>query len=343
MNRNRTRSIKFTAIILLSCLFALPNMLTGALASQVPYIEIVDERALNIISPDAAFEVLGTGYSWSEGPLWLPEQDMLIFSDVPQNTLYQYKEGEGVSVYLTPSGATGIDQNDSQQGGNGLLLHPNGQLVIMQHGDRRVAAMDAALTQAEPKFVALADSYNSKRFNSPNDGVFHSNGDLYFTDPPYGLKNGRKDANKQLSFDGIYRLRPSGELTLEDDSVLYPNGIVLSTDQSKAIVAASDREAAKWYQYDIDANGSLRNKRVFYDASNLVGQENEQGLPDGMVVHSAGYIFATGPGGVFVFNELGELLAKIRTGKATANCTLSGDEKTLYMTAHDTLMRINLK
>jgi gluconolactonase len=310
---------------------------------NTPYVEILHQHATDIIAQNTQFNILGTGYSWSEGPVWLPKENKLLFSDVPQNTLYQYKEGEGVSVYLKPSGATGISAHDSSQGGNGLLLNENNQLVIMQHGDRRIALMDAPLDDPSAKYISLATMYNGERFNSPNDGVFHSNGDLYFTDPPYGLKDGRKDIHKGLAFDGIFRLTQTGQVILEDDSVLYPNGIVLTNDELRAIVAASDRNSAKWYEYDVLNDGSLENKRVFYDASDLVGKNTEKGLPDGMVVHSKGYVFATGPGGVFVFTESGQLLAKIRTGKATANVTLSADEKTLFMTAHDTLMAVSLK
>ncbi|WP_395338140.1 SMP-30/gluconolactonase/LRE family protein [Ningiella sp. W23] len=314
---------------------------THVKASDTPYVEIYNSLALEIVDPSASFSVLGQGYSWSEGPVWIEDGGYLVFSDVPQNTLYQYKPGHEVEVYLTPSGATGLSENDSKEGGNGLLLTKDGKLLIMQHGDRRVVTMDAALDEPAPSFTVLADNFKGKRFNSPNDAIFHSNGDLYFTDPPYGLSDRERD--RQLDFDGIFRLTSSNELILEDDSVKYPNGIVLTTDESRVIVAASDRDAAMWHQYDVAENGSLENKRVFYDASGLVGKEGERGLPDGMVVHSEGYIFATGPGGVFVFTEQGDLLAKIRTGKATANATLSGDEKTLYMTAHDQLMSIPLR
>ncbi|MFT6270549.1 MAG: gluconolactonase [Alphaproteobacteria bacterium] len=328
-------------------IFAVTSLASNALANSktpnTPFVEIYDKSASAVIDENAKFEVLGTGYSWSEGPVWLPQEKILLFSDVPQNTIFQYKQGAGVSVYLKPSGATGLNEHDSSQGSNGLLLNEKGQLVIMQHGDRRVAAMDAQLNAPQAKFTSLVDSYQGKRLNSPNDGVFHSNGDLYFTDPPYGLKAGSKDVHKLLSFDGIYRLSKDGEVILEDDSVSYPNGIALTNDESRAIVASSDRSAAKWYQYDVQKNGSLANKRLFFDASSLVGKDNEKGLPDGMAVHSKGYVFATGPGGVFVFTEAGVLLAKIRTGKSTANCTLSADEKTLYMTAHDTLLSVALR
>lgn len=322
------------------CLLTIVNVKAHPTAEA--HIDIFDDRALAIIDPDAKFSILGEGYSWSEGPLWLPSQQAVLFSDVPQNIIYKYKEGEGVSVYLKPSGATGISDQDSTQGANGLLLNKDGHLVIMQHGDRRVAIMDAPIDAPKASYTSLVDNYDGKRLNSPNDGVFHSNGDLYFTDPPYGLKASRNDPNKALSFDGVFRRTAAGKVTVEDKSMLFPNGIVLSNDESTVIVASSNRNDAKWYAYDVTSDGSLANRRVFYDVSELVGKENEKGLPDGMAVHSKGYIFATGPGGVFVFTEQGKLLAKIRTGKSTANCTLSADEKTLYMTAHDTLMSIPL-
>ena len=334
---------KYSFMVASSLCFLLTINGANAHPISTPHIDIYNDSALAIIDKDAPFEILGSGYSWSEGPLWLPKEEILIFSDVPENTIYQYKKDDGVSVYLKPSGATGLSENDSTQGANGLLLNKQGQLVIMQHGDRRVAIMDAPLSSPKASFKTLVGEYDSKRLNSPNDGVFHSSGDLYFTDPPYGLKDFRQDANKKLTFDGIYRLDVNGELKVEDKSTLFPNGIVLTNDESRAVVAVSDRDAAKWYQYDVEKDGSLANKRIFYDVSALTGKENEQGLPDGMAVHSKGYIFATGPGGVFVFTESGKLLAKIRTGKATANCTLSADEKTLYMTANDTLMSVQLK
>ncbi|WP_371196197.1 SMP-30/gluconolactonase/LRE family protein [Glaciecola sp. SC05] len=334
---------KFIFVTFLMLMLPLNTYSLEADLQTPPYIEIYDERALNVLDPEAVFNILGEGYSWSEGPLWLAEQNMLLFSDVPQNIIYQYKESEGVSVYLKPSGATGIHSDDSQQGANGLVLDPEGKLLIMQHGDRRVSVMDAPLDAPMPIYTSVVSHYEDKRLNSPNDGVFHSSGDLYFTDPPYGLSGGRNSPHKQLAFDGIYRLSKAGKLTLEDDSVLYPNGIILSNDESKAFVAASNRADAKWYQYDIAEDGSLANKQVFYDVSDLVGQTKEQGLPDGFAMHTKGYLFATGPGGVFLFTESGELLAKIRTGKSTANCALSADQKTLFMTAHDTLMSIQLK
>jgi gluconolactonase len=334
---------KFYSLVFSVIFYVFTINSVNAHSSSIPRIDIYDASALEIIDKNASFEVLGEGYSWIEGPLWLPNEELLIFSDIPNNSIFQYKKGQGASLYLTPSGATRISEHDSMQGGNGLLLNKKGQLVIMQQGDRRIAIMDAPLNSPKAKFITLGAKYDNKRLNSPNDGVFHSNGDLYFTDPPYGLKGGENDTHKKLTFHGIYRFTAEGEIKAEDKSTRFPNGIALTNDESRIIVAASDKAAAKWYQFDVEDDGSLANKRVFYDVSHLVGDEKELGLPDGMAVHSKGYVFATGPGGVYVFTENGKLLAKLRTGKATANCTLSADEKTLYMTAHDTLMSIQLK
>lgn len=329
----------------LALLAATALMFTNVAAQQQqePYVEILDPRALELIDANATIKTHGTGYSWSEGPVWVKDGDFLLFSDVPENIIYKYSETEGVTEYLKPSGATGLSASDSDQGGNGLLINAKGELVIMQHGDRRVAIMDAPLDKPEAKFVSLAATYEGNRFNSPNDAIYRSNGDLYFTDPPYGLKEGRNDPNKTIKFDGVFRLKANGDIVVEDDSILFPNGIVLSTDEKRAYVAASDRNAATWYTFDVNKNGDLLNKQVFFDATALVGKEDEKGLPDGMVMHSDGYLFATGPGGVYIFTEKGEVLAKIRTGKATANCTFDADEKVLYMTAHDTLMSVKLK
>jgi len=306
-------------------------------------VEILDNAALSLLDENATITVQAEGFLWTEGPLWVEEGGYLLFSDIPNNVVHKFVPGEGVEVFLEPSGATGLDDGNSSQGSNGLLLSDDDRLVLMQQGDRRVAYMNAALTAPNPDFVTLAASYNGKRLNSPNDGVFHSDGSLYFTDPPYGLESGIDDEGKELSFQGIFRLRADGEVELLDDSVSFPNGIGLSIDEKTLYVAVSDDRQPMWLAYDVLPAGALDNKRVFYDASHFVGVDGEQGLPDGMAVHSSGTVFATGPGGVWLFTSDGEVLAKIRTGRKTANCTLSADEKTLFVTAHDTLMTVSLR
>ena len=305
-------------------------------------IEINDETAYLLLHHDMRPVIRARGFKWTEGPLWIEDGGYLLFSDIPNNVVHKYKPGVGTEVYLRESGATGLSEGDYSQGSNGLLLDAAGRLVLMQHGDRRVAVMDAPLDAPMPSYLALADRYDGARLNSPNDAVFHSDGSLYFTDPPYGLAGILEDARKELLFQGIYRLDPDGNLALLDDSVTFPNGIGLSPDEETLYVAVSDHDNAVWLAYDIESDGSIANKRVFFDANRWAGEEGEHGYPDGMAVHSSGYIFATGPGGVWLFSPDAEPVARILTGRAAANCTLSSDEETLYIAAHDTLMSLHI-
>lgn len=309
---------------------------------QVGSIEILDESALSVIDPTAAIVIRAEGFKWTEGPLWIADGGYLLFSDIPNNVINRYDPGVGTQLYLAESGFTGLHPGDSAQGSNGLLLDSQGRLVLFQQGDRRVAVMEAPLSSPLARYSTLAGSYHGKRLNSPNDGVYHSDGILYFTDPPYGLTHGLEDEYKQLPHQGIYRLRPDGTVDLLDDTVSYPNGIALSTDEQTLYVAVSDDKQPMWLAYDVLQDGMLENKRIFYDAGEFAGYQEAPGLPDGMAVHSSGNIFATGPGGVWVFGPSGRVLAKILTGKATANCSLSTDEQVLFMTAHDTLMTVQL-
>ncbi|WP_235594698.1 SMP-30/gluconolactonase/LRE family protein [Paraglaciecola hydrolytica] len=345
--------MRFQRIIFLTLIATLPLLLTSVNAATdehiktsktvSPHIEILDAKALTLLDPQAKVSIRSEGHTWTEGPLWIEEGAYLLFSDIPNNVIQKYDPNSGTSVYLKPAGATGLVAGDDGQGSNGLLLNHKGELVLFQQGDRRVAIMNAAVDAPLAKFSSMASDYQGKRLNSPNDGVFHSNGNLYFTDPPYGLKNGMRDTRKQLAFQGVYLLKTDGSLILLDDAVSFPNGIALTKDEKTLIVAVSDSQQAQWLAYDVKADGSLQNKRVFFDATSLVGKPGEQGLPDGLAVHSNGVIFATGPGGVWLFSEEGKVLAKIRTGQISSNCTLTTDEKTLYITADDYLLSVPLR
>lgn len=305
-------------------------------------IERLDPALDSLIPPDAVIEVLAEGFNWSEGPVWIEDGDYVLFSDVPENRIYRWKEGEGDQVWLEPSGYTGDVPRGGEPGSNGLLLDSEGQLVLCQHGDRRVARMDAPLTAPEPSFTTLADRYDGMRFSSPNDAVFDSNGTLYFTDPPYGLPEGPGDPTQETSFNGVYRLGADGEVTLLTDELSRPNGIGLSPDENTLYVANSDPERAIWMAYDLLPSGTIANGRVFFDATDLVSEDN-LGLPDGLKVDAAGNLFATGPGGVLVFSPDGRHLGTIRTTQATANCAIGEDGKTLYMTADSYLLRLQLR
>lgn len=301
-------------------------------------IERLSPKLDELVKPDAKIEILAEGFEWTEGPLWVPEHEMLLFSDIPPNRIYRWREGESTQIYLQPSGYTGKEPRPGEPGSNGLLLDSENRLVLCQHGDRRIAHMNAPLNKPQPAFVTLADSYQGNRLNSPNDAVYDSRGNLYFTDPPYGLP---RPENQELPFQGVYKLSASGELTLLTDKLSRPNGIALSPDEKTLYVANSDPKHAVWMAYDITTDGNIENGRIFYDATSFVKQA--PGLPDGLKVDDQGNLYATGPGGVWIFSADGEHLGTIKTGQATSNCAFNADKSALYITADMYLLRVVLK
>ncbi len=305
-------------------------------------IERLDPALDNIISSNAKIEVLAEGFEWSEGPLWIEKQQMLLFSDVPMNTIYKWTEAKGKEVYLKPSGYTGAEPSLSKEpGSNGLTLDKDGNLVLCQHGDRRMAKMDAPLDKPEAKFVTLADKYNGKRFSSPNDAVFNSAGELFFTDPPYGLQTQNDaDPKKEIPFNGVYKVKTNGEVILLVESITRPNGIAFTKDEKKLIVACSDGKFPNWYIYDINGD-TATNGRIFYSAAEE--SKTMRGAPDGFKVDKNGNVFATGPGGVYIFDSDGKKLGMIRLDNAASNCALSTDEKSLYVTNDMYLVRVKLR
>ncbi|GIV31226.1 MAG: gluconolactonase [Saprospiraceae bacterium] len=303
-------------------------------------IERLSPALDEVLPADAAIELLDSGFVWSEGPVWVEKGEYLLFSDVPENKIYRWREGTRSEVYLEPAGYTGPDST-GHEGSNGLILDAQGHLVVCQHGDRRMARMQAPIEEPQPLFETLADNYQGKRFNSPNDGCYDAKGNLYFTDPPYGLPGQDDDPAKELPFNGVYRLDADGQIHLLIDSLSRPNGIALSPDGQTLYVANSDPAHAVWVAYDIRDEG-LANGRVFYDATDAVGPEFN-GLPDGLKVTPQGIIFATGPGAVYVFDSTGSLLGRIITGRANSNCALGNGGRALYITSDDYLTRVWLK
>ena len=300
----------------------------------------------DFVAPGAKIEVLAEGFGWSEGPVWVDQLDALLFSDVPGNKIYQWDENNGLSIFLSPSGYTGIAPrgkkggknavNRDESGSNGLILDKNGQLIICMHGDRRVARLDDWVKKG---FTTIASKYQGKYFNSPNDLVYAKNGDLYFTDPPYGLKKGDEDLLKELPFNGVFKITPSGELSLIINDLTRPNGVAISNDQKTLYIAISDPKDRRIMAYDITPNG-VENARVFFDDDGL-GKEN-RGNFDGLKIHPSGTIFSTGPGGVLIITPEGEHLGTIKTEEKTANCAFDSNYKYLYMTTHMYLTRVKL-
>ncbi len=303
-------------------------------------VERLDPRLNDIIAVGVLPEIIADSFNWSEGPLWLPEEKILIFSDVPENSVYQWSEECGLKLYLNPAGYTGTLRRGGETGSNGLLRDPMGRLVLCQHGDRRMARMDAPTSKPESQFSTLTDNWQGKRFNSPNDAVYNSKGELYFTDPAYGMELRWEDPKREIDFAGVYKLNTDGEVILLIDTLLAPNGIDFSPDESLLYISSSGKDAS-WYEYRNDQDGSLINGKVFFDASKM--KQTRRGSPDGLVVRKDGVIFASGPGGILIFTPEAEHLGTILTGQATSNCTLDEDGSYLYITADMFLMRIRLR
>ncbi|HKQ72197.1 MAG TPA: SMP-30/gluconolactonase/LRE family protein [Blastocatellia bacterium] len=317
-------------------------------STAAPTASTEPKAAAKIVSLDPAFdklvpasakvEKLVDGHKWVEGPVWNRKEGYLLFSDIPNNAIIKWQEGKGESVFMQPAGYTGKDPfTGKEPGTNGLTYDSEGHLVACEHGDRRVSRLEA---DGKTK-KTLADKYNGKRLNSPNDLTYKSNGDLYFTDPIYGLPQQEKDPARELDFCGVYRLSKDGKLTLLTKEITRPNGIALSPDEKKLYVASSDHDKAIWMVYDAHSNGTISNGKVFFDATAWV-KEGRPGLPDGMKVDKDGNLFATGPGGVLVFSPEGKHLGTFDTGVPTANVGWGGDGSTLYITANTALLRVKL-
>lgn len=302
-------------------------------------IEWLDPALDELLADDAKIEILASGFTWSEGPLWIDHDGgYLLFSDIPRNSIYRWDAtNTGISLFMRPAGYTGTEFYGSEPGSNGLALDQEGRLLLCEHGDRRVSR----LTKNGGKRTVV-DAYQGKRLNSPNDLVVDSSGAIYFTDPPYGLPNRFDDPRRELDFCGVYRIDPNGDLTLLTKSIERPNGIGLSPDEKNLYVSQSHPDNANWTKFPIQSDGTLGEGTVMYDATDQT--KKLPGLPDGMVVDSSGNIWASGPGGIYVFNREWKLIGRLLTGQRTSNCTLGGpDGKVLFVTADMHLCRVRLK
>ena len=302
-----------------------------------------DKSLDDLIAPDAKIEVLTSGFIWAEGPVWVPEKDhpfggYILFSDIPNNRVVRWDEGKGAHTWLKPSGYTGQTDYGNEPGCNGLLLDKKGRLVSCEHGDRRISV----LTKNGGK-MTIVDRYQGKRLNSPNDACLGPDKTtIYFTDPPYGLPQRYDDPRRELDFCGVYRVDEKGEVTLLTTEMTRPNGIAFSPDFKTLYVAQSDPAAAIWKSFPVKEDGTLGKGKLFYDATENY-EKKLPGLPDGLKVDGKGNVWATGPGGVYVFNTDGKLLGRISTGEKTANCGWGNDGTVLYLTADMYLCRIQTK
>ncbi|MFS2316712.1 SMP-30/gluconolactonase/LRE family protein [Maricaulis sp. D1M11] len=302
-------------------------------------VEIRDSAARRVLHPGMRPQVLSSGYIWSEGPAWDERRQCLYFTDVPGNTAYRWSEPTGTQVWQQPSGIAAQEAVGMREAGlNGLWCNAQGELWGCNHGRRRVERIDPETGER----TALVERFDGQAFNSPNDLAISSAGAIYFTDPPYGLEGLDASPLKEMSVNGVYRLDPDGHCVRLIDDMTFPNGIGLSPDERWLYVAQSDPDAPVIRRFRLDAEGGVSGGEVWVDARDALAA-GEQGLPDGMSVLPNGWVFATAPGGVSLLSEAGDVLARIRTASATANCTLGEDGGALFITAHDRLLRLELR
>lgn len=321
-------SVALAGILLSACGDA--NNSEFEITNNAGTIERNDPRIDALIPADANIQKIAEGFTFTEGPVWDKRNNQLYFSDVRGNTIYSWSETAGVRPFIQP--VYGEDSDHPSVGSNGLTIDDEGRLILMEHGYRRVSRLEPNGGR-----TTLVDNYREMRLNSPNDVAWHSNGWLYFTDPSYGLPGLEDDPLRELDYNGIYRLSPEGEIQLLERNQTRPNGLVFSPDGETLYVANSDADNKVWYAYTV-IHGIIGNPRIFYD----VNDQTATGAADGMKVDANGNIFATGPGGVWVFDPDGTHLGTIKPEEVPANVAWGDDGSTLYMTARTGLYRIRL-
>ena len=299
-------------------------------------IERLSPEINNLIEKSAKIEILADGFEWSEGPVWSSQLNSVLFSDVPENVIYSWNEDKGLGTFTRPIGYSGKVPNLKKAGTNGLTIDADGNLIICMHGDRKITRLEKLNINRK---VTLVNSFDGNLLNSPNDLVYDSKGNLYFTDPPYGLLEGDNDKLKEIEFNGVYKVSPNGDIEVLVKNLTRPNGISISNDEKILYVANSDKNNPVIMQYDLSEEGA-KNPSIFFDGRELT--KKDIGLFDGLKVHPTGNVFATGPGGVLVIKENGDHIGTIRTEVRTANCAFDENFQYLYMTSDMFLTRIKL-
>jgi gluconolactonase len=309
-----------------------PASTTGAQQNTGSVLRL-DPALDRLVPKDAVIEKLAGGFQFTEGPLWRPQDQALWFSDVMGNVVRQWSPNGEVKVLIQKAGGDpGNVPAGALVGPNGEIAGKDGVVLICQHTGRRIVRVGKDL-----QMMPLVERYEGKRFNSPNDLVYRSDGALYFTDPPYGLAKQDEDPAKEIAFNGVYRLK-NGKLDAIIKDLTRPNGIAFSPDEKVLYIANSDEKRKVWMRYDVAEDGTAGNGRVFFDATS----DNEDGLPDGIKIDSHGNLYGAGPGGVWVFSPDGKHLGTIKPPETPANCNWGDDGKSLYITARTGLYRIKL-
>ena len=330
MRNMKTLPVHAAAILLVSCSQA-PAPTPVAEVHAVGSIVRLDPAFDTIVPKDAQIEKVGGGFQFTEGPLWRPDGH-LWFSDVIGNVVRSITPSGQVEVLIQNSGGQSSAPPGSFIGSNAMVADKDGFVLLCQHTNRRIVRVAKDLT-----VTPYLEKYQGKRFNSPNDLLYKSDGALYFTDPPYGLLKQDDDPAKELKFNGVFRYA-GGKLEAVVKDLTRPNGLAFSPDEKTFYVANSDEKHKVWMRYDVAADGTLSNGKVFAD----VTAEKEDGLPDGMKVDSQGNVYGSGPGGVWVFSPEGKHLGTIKPPETPANCGWAEDGKTLYITARTSVYRVRL-
>lgn len=303
-----------------------------------PQIIKNDPMLDTIIPANAKLEKLATGFLFTEGPIWVPTSNSspgyLLFSDPNANTIYRWSQDGQVTVYRTKSGYTGFDVGEyNQPGSNGLTLDKEGRVTINEHGNRRVTRLEKT-----GFLTVLADSYEGKRLNSPNDLVYRSDGALFFTDPPFGLPKFSDDPRKELPYSGVFCLR-DGKLQLVNSDLKGPNGIAFSPDEKHLYVGNWDTEQKTVMRYEVNEDCQVTNEKIFFDMTHAEGED----AIDGVKVDQQGNVYVSGPGGLWIFSPEGKHLGTLQGPEHPHNLAWGDDDgKTLYLTAQTSVYRIRL-
>ena len=354
MKRITLRSLLALSAIAVLCSFALG---AGVAAGSDSVDQIVatpikldrlDASIDQVVPAEAKLERVATGFTWTEGPVWV--NDRLYFAEIPSNTIRAWTPGKGVEIFLQPSGYKGsTPYGGPESGSNGMTVDASGRLTVAGHAQRDVYRLESL--NAGAKETVLADSYKGKKLNSPNDVAYKSDGSLYFTDPPYGLRTQQdSDPEKQLSVNGVYRIphalsqKPGSEPARDELQLLVsdltrPNGIAFSPDE-KYLYLANSQPKKLWMRYTVKPDGTVTDAKLLYDAT----ADNRPGVPDGMKVDVEGNIYSAGPGGIWVLSPAGKPLGTILVPGRTSNVAWAGpDRKTLYITGSEGIFRVHLK
>lgn len=322
----------------LAALLVLANSACETTANIVNVDFVVyDDRFYGFVARGTTVEVLASELGWAEGPVWAASLNALLFSDVAANKIYRWDDSSGLSVFLSPSGHVPDDAPLSWRGSNGLAIDKEGRLLLAQQGNRTLARMVAPLGDPAPDYKVLAADYGGKSINSPNDLVVHQSGDVYFTDPPYGLAGFEQSPDIELDFFGVFRLTTKDDLSPVSQDLEKPNGIALSSDQSTLYVSNSEAGKEQIIAIELDAGGNPGLSRVFFDGRELIS--DGPGSTDGMTVHPSDYLFVSIPNGLGVLSPTGELLGKIPLGQVT-NMALDASSSHLYITTPHRLLRL---